>query len=113
VEILQLSQLEGSIMKSHIGFSLLAVAALSLSTIAFAAGPAAGRGAANGTSAQSRIHTPGTGLATGTPTQSRIGAGAKGTAPGTGAAAGSAVPGGPGRGVHTPGTGLTPVAPTP
>ena len=100
-------------MKSNIGFSILAVTALSLSTMAYAAGPAAGRGASNGTGAQTRIHTPGTGLATGTPTQTRIGAGATGTAPRTGPAAGSQVPGGAGRGVHTPGTGLTPVAPAP
>jgi hypothetical protein len=68
-------------MKSNIGFSILAVAALSLGTMAYAAGPAAGRGASNGTSAQTRIHTPGTGLVTGTPTQTRIGAGVTGTAP--------------------------------
>lgn len=100
-------------MKSNIGFSILAVTALSLSTMAYAAGPAAGRGASNGTGAQTRIHTPGTGLVTGTPTQTRIGTGGTGTAPRTGPVAGGQVPGGAGRGVHTPGTGLTPVAPAP
>lgn len=100
-------------MKSNIGFSILAVTALSLSTVAYAAGPAVGRGASNGSSAQTRIHTPGTGLVTGTPTQTRIGAGATVTAPRTGPAAGGQVPGGAGRGVHTPGTGLTTATPAP